>query len=207
MLAIFHRSITQEALGQVMSKQALEEVVQANLGQDAWYYQFIHPHFHFDNNAFSGGQAYIREQKKIIFRELGVGRASQARKAFGRLTHTAQDFYAHSNYVSLWLENHPQAADRPTGIDPLDSGILGHAGLRSGRFYVPVEFLYFIPALRLKVLEMLPRDSHAWMNLDAPSQPNFEFAFQSAVKRTAFEYEEIIASLNQETIQMFNEYE
>ena len=41
----------------------------------------------------------------------------QAWQAFGRLTHTAQDFYAHSNYVALWRERNPAAP--PDQIDAL----------------------------------------------------------------------------------------
>ena len=45
-----------------------------------------------------------------------------ARQSFGRLTHAAQDFYAHSNYIALWRESHPEAA--PNETDPLIAVLL-----------------------------------------------------------------------------------
>ena len=115
-----------------------------------------------------------------------AGKALTARQALGRLTHTVQDFYAHSNYVTLWCESHTGAL--PDEIEPEMTSILQDARLHSGKLYFPLEALSFIPALNTQVLPLLPRDSHAWMNLDAPGRPGFDFAFAAAVKRTVSEF-------------------
>ncbi len=46
------------------------------------------------------------------------------------------------------------------------------------------------------VIPLLPRDSHAWMNLDSPARgPGFAYAFAAAVKRTRYEYERTVDGL------------
>jgi hypothetical protein len=194
----YHRSLTVQALSPYFGKNALETVVVANLGQDAWYYQFGHSHFHYDNNSFAAGNAYIDELRRSVMEALQRGQAVPARQFFGRLTHTAQDFYAHSNYIALWRDSHPGAADE---IDPLLASLLSDSRLCSGRIYYPLEILAFIPVLRPYVLPLLPRDSHAWMNLDDRSRPDFDYAYASAVKRTRLEFERICQALSPEQIQ------
>jgi len=183
---IFHRSITEQALGSYFNPAALETVIVANLGQDANRYQFFHDYFHYDNNSFTAGNAYLDQMRQAVVEALQSGQAPLARQSFGRLTHTAQDFYAHSNYVSLWRQQHPGKA--PDEIHPQLVNLVADPRLRSGRLYFPLELLWFIPVLKPYVSPLLPRDSHAWMNLDDPSRPDFEYAFVAAVKRTRAEY-------------------
>lgn len=190
----YHRAITEQALRPHFDPAALEEVVRANLGQDAIIYQFGHDHFHYDNNSFAAGDAYIEEQRQAVIQTMrGGGPASLARVAFGRLTHTAQDFYAHSNYTALWRERYPGAA--PDAIDPYLAEVVSNSRLKSGRIYPPLEYLSFLPLLAPLVLPLLPRDSHAWMNKDDPSRLDFEYAFAAAVKRTEDELEQIRIAL------------
>jgi hypothetical protein len=136
-----HRSITMQALSPHFSQNALETVIGANLGQDVWQYQFGHNHFHYDNNSFAAGDVYIDELRRSIMDALQRGEDVPARQSFGRLTHAAQDFYAHSNYISLWRESHPEAA--PNETDPLIAVLLSDSRLRSGRIYYPFEALTF----------------------------------------------------------------
>lgn len=134
----YHRAIIIRALNSFFSQDALETVIIANLAQDAWRYQFAHNHFHYDNNAFAAGDAYIVEQHRSVIDALQRGDAAPACRAFGRLTHTAQDFYAHSNYIALWRENHPKAA--PGKIDPLLVELLTDSRFHSGQLYYPLEY-------------------------------------------------------------------
>jgi len=194
----YHRSLTVQALGSHFSPKALETVIAANLGQDVWWFQFGHDHFHYDNNSFASGDAYLAELHRSALEALQCGEPVLARQFLGRLTHAAQDFYAHSTYITLWLENHPGAA--PEEIDPLLAPLFVDPRLRSGRVYYPLEILAFIPLFKPWVLPFLPRDSHAWLNLDDPSRPNFAYAFAAAVKRTRLEYERLCRSLNSEQI-------
>jgi hypothetical protein len=194
----FHRSITTQALSAHFSLDALETVIHANLGQDFLLYQFGHDHFHYDSNTFTAGDAYIAELGRSVVNSLQRGEAVAARASFGKLTHAAQDFYAHSNYVALWRDAHPESA--PDGIDPLLISLLRDSRLHSGRIYYPLEIFAFIPPLKRYVLPLLPRDSHAWMNIDDPSRPNFDYAYSAAVKRTVIEFERICPQLSQEQI-------
>ena len=190
----FHREITIKALAGFFHPQALEMVIAANLEQDALRYQIGHDHFHYDSNSFAAGDAYCDEQRHLVAVALQNGTGLQARQALGRLTHTLQDLYAHSNYVALWSEEHPGVA--PEEIDPELAGVLKNSGLHSGKLYYPLEVLSFIPALQAYVLPLLPRDSHAWMNIDGPGRPGFDYAFAAAVKRTAMEYERLAGSFS-----------
>ncbi|PWH17470.1 MAG: hypothetical protein DDG60_01965 [Anaerolineae bacterium] len=191
----YHRAITREALHLHFGPVALAEVVHANVGQDAIRYQFGHDHFHYDNNAFRAGDAYVAEQRRLVIETLKMnGLPSVARAAFGRLTHTVQDFYAHSNYVTLWREQYPAAT--PQEIEPSVPEILTSPRLSSGRIYAPLEYLSFFPFLAPALLPLLPRDSHAWMNKDDPLRPDFEYAYSAAVKRTQHEFEQICLALS-----------
>lgn len=191
-----HREMTQKALGEHFAPAALETVIAANLGQDALRYQVGHDHFHYDNNAFAAGDAYVESLRRQAIEALVAGHAEAARQAFGRLTHTVQDFYAHSNYVELWQSVY--GTDDPTRIDPLDERIRQHPDLHSGKLYYPLEAFSFIPAFEPLVLPRLPRDSHAHMNKDAPARPYFDLAYHAAVKRTRLEFERLLVHLTPE---------
>jgi hypothetical protein len=198
-----HTRITAAALAQRVSPLALAAITAANLGQDALRYQFGYDHLHYDNNAFTAGDAYLETQRDAVYEALARGKALPAWQAFGRLTHSAQDFYAHSNYVELWRARQPDAA--PEDTDPLAADLLTHPRLRSGRLYYPLEALSFIPALQPLVIPLLPRDSHAWLNKDYPTRPNFDFAYHAAIRRTIMEFERIAAQLQPETLERFSD--
>ena len=108
-----------------MATPVVFAVVAANVHADDLWNQFGHDEMHFDNNAFEAGHAYVERQRALIRPALEGGSPEAAWRAFGRLTHSVQDFYAHSNYVTLWLERFPAQALPPAeGIDPLDRGLL-----------------------------------------------------------------------------------
>lgn len=192
MKAAYHRAITAAALSHLLPPATLEIITLANLGQDALRYQFGHDHFHYDNNAFKAANAYAEECRQQAQQHFAQRRPQAGWQAFGRLSHTVQDFYAHSSYVSQWRQENPQAT--PEQIVPCPSARQSSA-LRSGRLYYPLELFSFIPGLRRLVLPLLPRDSHAWMNQDDPGQPHFAFAFAAAVKHTLLEYQTLIHTL------------
>ncbi len=201
----YHRLITEQALRECFGKPALEDVIRANLGLDALQGQIGHDEYHFDANAFSKGRAFIEQNRALVRPALERGDAAAARRAFGRLTHTAQDFYAHSNYISLWLARFPADGwPPPEAVDAFDGDLLDGPRLRSGKLYYPLEGLSFIPFLKKVVLPLLPRDSHTWMNLDGPEQgPKFEYAFAAAVQRTLYEYKQTTAGFPAELLALF----
>jgi hypothetical protein len=201
----YHIKITQQALEKNFSAAALEKIIAANVYQDRLRGQIGHAEFHFDNNAFEKSYAYLEEQRSLVISSLQANDVSSAWAAFGRLTHTAQDFYAHSSYIDLWLSCQPDGAiPTPSEVDPVDPDLINTRALRSGKIYLALDILTLVEFLKPLVMSLLPRDSHAWMNLDSPGQgPNFTFAFHAAVKRTVIEFEKTAALLSRDRLAVF----
>jgi hypothetical protein len=190
MLIPIHEEMTREALGSQFSAGALEIIIAANRKQDALSGQIGHDEFHFDNNAIEKGLRYINEQRGFVLASLLSPGVLSAWIAFGRLTHTAQDFYSHTNYISLWLDQFNGTPPTPPEIDPVQKSLIQSPNLRSGKVYLPMDALYFVPFMRNFTLKLLPEDSHGKMNLDSPKQgPRFEYARAAAVKRTQHEFD------------------
>ena len=202
MLKPFHIEIMHLALDHVFRGRALEKTIEANLHQDRLLGQIGHDEYHFDNNAFDKSYAYMEEQRALTVSALMANDAPSAWSAFGRLTHTAQDFYAHTNYIALWLANQSKSVS-PSEVDPMEPDLIRSPALRSGKVYW-MEVLTFIPLLKPLVMSLLPRDSHAWMNIDSPERgPHFQYAFQSAVKRTRIEFDRTVKDLPQDLVRFF----
>jgi hypothetical protein len=208
MLPPDHDRITRRALDEAFSPRALNKIVAANVRLDALWNQLGHDEFHFDNNAFERSRGYISAQRALIAPNLERGDVAGAWRAFGRLTHTVQDFYAHSNYVDLWLACQPNGmVPSPTEIDPLDDALVESPSLRSGRAYLPFGVLSLVPGLGKLMLPLMPPDSHARMNLDsARCGPLFEYAFHAAVKRTRHEYDTVAHLLTGALLPSFRGY-
>lgn len=206
MLADQHIAITRRALEPHFSRAALETIIKANLRQDSLSGLIGHPEYHFDDNAFEASRAYMDEQRRMISESLLRGDTASAHAAFGRLLHTAQDFYAHTDYAARWLSRFEGGTlPPPPEIDPVDPGLLASPDLRSGKVAHLAEALVLVPALKSLILPRLPEDSHARMNLDSPaSGPLFEYAFEAAVKRTVYEFEQVKVQLTDALIECFS---
>ena len=206
MLIPIHEEMTREALNSQMSPRALEVIVAANCKQDSWRGQIGHDEYHFDNNAIDAGHRYIGEQRGFVISSLLSAGVISAWIAFGRLTHTVQDFYAHTNYVSMWLDQHSGTPPTPPEIDPVQKSLIQSPKIRSGKLYIPMDVLYFIPFLRKLSLALLPHDSHGKMNLDSPKQgPHFEYARAAAIKRTKYEFEILEKIITTEMFSKFSD--
>lgn len=203
----YHIQITTQALQRHFSAHALENILKANLGQDDIAGQIWHPEYHFDASQFDQGYAYLAEQRLLSMEALINHESLPAWQAFGRLTHAVQDFYAHSNYIRLWLAS--QANSKDTGIapehtDPLDRQILDSPDLISGHIYYPWELISFLPGMATIMRRFLPQDSHTCLNLDSPKQGIlFDYALVAACKRTTYEFEGICADLSPDQLQIF----
>jgi hypothetical protein len=198
MLSKYHIQITTEALQARVSAQALQIIIKANLSQDNLFGQIGHPEYHFDNSAFQAGWDFVESQRQIIMRTVSKRLAPKAAwKAFGRLSHSIQDFYAHSNYVRLWSEQFTEGAlPPPDHVRPMEWEILKNPTLHSGRFYAPLELLTMFPGLTPIVRRWLPPDSHAWMNLDSPKSGElFPYALVAARKHTVREFDQLTDNL------------
>ena len=207
MLEESHVQITRQALEKYFSTPALAKIIGANLHQDHLAGLIGHDEYHFDNNAFEKSYAYIEEQRALVIRSLQVGDKASAWSAFGRLTHTAQDFYAHTNYIDMWLSHQPGGASpAPSAVDPVDAALIASPDLRSGKIYLPLEALTLFKSLTPLAMRLLPRDSHAWMNIDSPQRGfKFEYAFHAAVKRTEIEFERTTVGLSKKALAMFTD--
>lgn len=198
--------MTREALGAHFSPRALEIIIAANRRQDALSGQIGHDEYHFDNNAIEKGLRYINEQRGFVIASLLSPGILSAWIAFGRLTHTAQDFYSHTNYISLWLDQFNGAPPAPPEVDPLQKDLVNSPRLHSGRIYLPLDALYFVPFLRNFALKLLPDDSHGKMNLDSPAQgEKFDYARSAAVKRTLHELDLLKKLLTPEMYSRFTD--
>jgi len=197
--------MTREALGEQMSPRALEVITAANRRQDSARNLIGHDAYHFDNSLEKGWR-YISEQRGHVIASLLSPGMLSAWIAFGRLTHGVQDFYSHTNYVSLWLDQFSDTPPAPAEIDPLQKDLIESPRLHSGKVYMPLDALYFIPVLRRLALALLPRDSHGWMNLDSPKQgAKFEYARAAAIKRTRYEFEILNKMLTPEILAKFTD--
>lgn len=202
--APYHRAILHQAIGQRVSARALGAITAANLGQDSLA-GLLHPEYHYDDSQFEQSQAYVEECRQAAGRALDP---AVAWAAFGRLTHAVQDFYAHSNYVQLWADLQTlipgeKDTDRaslppPAKMKALDAFLLKHPKLKSGRLYLPLEALWLVPPLQPLLKVLLPKDSHAWMNLDNPrAGALFPYAVEAAVQRTVFEFERTLGLIGE----------
>ena len=110
-----------------------------------------------------------------------------------------------SNYIRLWLAQFDEGnAPRAGEVAHADPTFLAHPELASGKLYYPLEALTYVPALTKLILPLLPKDSHAWMNLDSPKQGDaFHYAYAAAVKRTRDEWQKSIAPLSEEELKRF----
>ena len=201
MLIQYHESITRKTLNEYFSPRALGVILSANLKQDDLLTgQIGHDEYHYDNNAIAESDRYIEEQRTLTLDALQKENATAAWTAFGRLIHTAQDFYAHSNYVDLWLAHsnkNGQTHPPPPEIAPFMDELVHNPDIRSGKLYYPLEVLAFIPVVKRLVIPFLPKDSHAHMHLDSPARgERFAYALEAAVKRTQYEFDKTVAGLS-----------
>ena len=205
MLQKYHVQILQKALGDTFSSVALAKIIRANVYQDRVSAQLGHDEYHFDNNAFEKSYAYIEQQRALVISSLHQADTNFAWSAFGRLTHTIQDFYAHSNYIDLWLALHTNGSrPAPLMVDPVEPALIESGELRSGKIYYPWEVFSFIKILKPLVLPFMPRDSHAWMNIDSPEQGfKFEYVMQASIKRTVIEFEKTVKELREDRVKLF----
>lgn len=190
----YHIQITQKVLEKYFNQNAIDKIIKANIWQDRIKNQIGHDYIHFDGSAFSEGFAYIKTQESILYNAIKDYDYSETWAATGRLLHSWQDFYSHSNYVQLWhqITGNPS----PEEIDHNNPEIFNSPKLKSGKNYGIIEFFVMLPCLSKLIKPLMPVESHAIMNLDSPkSGPYFEFAFIAAQKRTKQEINAILRQL------------
>ena len=187
MLLPIHEEMTREAIGEHFSERAMEIILAANFKQDSLRNLIGHDELHYDNDI-SKGDRYIIEQRGLVIATMLTPGVLGAWIAFGRMLHTVQDFYSHTNYVTLWLDEH--TGSTPAEIDPVRKDLLQSPSLHSGKVFFPLDYLYFVPGMKDFALKHLPHNSHGRMNLDSPAQgEKFPYARAAAIKRSVHEFE------------------
>jgi len=188
----YHADLTRAALSDRFSPDALEEIIATNLAQDALQNQLgSKAHFHFDNNKIAESLAYVESLHRQIAVLAAQGdNGKQQRAALGRLCHAVQDFYAHSNYVDLWLADHDHPVPPAYAIDGLIPELLNHPDLRTGTFVLLRDIIYYVPLIGALWRRIhVPPGSHEAMNLDSPDRCwKFPYAMVAARRRTLHEY-------------------
>ncbi len=202
MRTTFHAQITRDALAGLFEPAALQQVIAANVHQD----DLINlvgatPHIHFDAEGFAAASIYIEAEHRRIVMQAPKSEAGPAmRTALGRLLHTAQDFYAHSNYVDLWLAGHGGLErTTPEMIDCLDEEVLSAPELHSGTFAFWRDWVFYVPGLNRVARRIhVPPGSHEAMHLDGPDRgPRFAYALVAARQRTLVEYRRAAAAVRE----------
>lgn len=135
-----HESITRSALGSYFTGETFKFIDTGNTDQDRIPHFLMDPKHHFDNNTIEESLDYVDIQfaNAVVNARLAdenISSRNNTLEYLGRLFHTVQDFYAHSNYVELCLKN----GIKPENIKPLYlfSTQLTNppAGLKTGYFY------------------------------------------------------------------------
>ncbi len=187
----YHWTITRKALKDYFSPRALHIILRANLMQDVVNPR---PECHYLENKISAAEDYINTQRALVLVSVLDGQPrSEGWKALGRLLHTAQDFYSHSNYVSLWAGRFTGNLPAPDQIDALDAELLQHPELHTASSDPLVGKIGSLPLIGKYFVDDLPEHVHARMNLDHPGRGMlFEYAYAAASKRTRYEYNRIV---------------
>ncbi|KAM3602213.1 uncharacterized protein V6R79_026339 [Siganus canaliculatus] len=80
-------------------QQSINLISRENWQVDIWH--LLNPQYHFDNEEFSGGRELITGGLSAVKASNKQSNFEVAREKLGRLLHTLQDFYSHSNWVEM----------------------------------------------------------------------------------------------------------
>ncbi|MBI1293495.1 hypothetical protein GC175_00880 [bacterium] len=198
----YHRQVTAEALGDQLSHEELEIVIQANVGQDGVWNWLTTPERHYDGRFFAKAEAYIDEERARAVDAFHRGDRVAALQAMGRLLHTRQDFYSHSNWMQhCAAKGAAKGAANTAHWDAADPAICLDTQADPQIFGVRAPFLihalYVIPILGPLIKRIyLPADYHEAMHLDDPSRgPLFAPSLVAARKHTRLEWERVMSTL------------
>ena len=96
-----HEQITEDGLS-FLNSSVLDQIKDGNVGVDVGL-DFFHPEKHFDGCWFAEGVANINSlyEQALMYANPMEFDSENLAKAFGKILHPSQDFYAHSNWVNL----------------------------------------------------------------------------------------------------------
>ncbi len=134
-----HDEITRQALSEMVSDANLNFLIKVVDSQNAPGSEAeSEVRRHFSDSNFGAAMSYMDREKKQALNFAGSADSdaadrAQALRHFGLMLHTAQDFYSHTNYIELLLEDTRKAGD-PLGLELVDWTRVpdGYAGKVSG---------------------------------------------------------------------------
>lgn len=138
----YHPAITTEGLASFLRTAVRRSINE----QHAWmddkfpFARAAHDEKHFDDCEFDGAAKFIREQYRVARTVLTVPALRWTTSTmFGRILHTVQDFYSHSNWVELGF---PLTTDNPAtaAVEVAQSDLVDLSGAQSSlarRWFAP----------------------------------------------------------------------
>lgn len=116
----YHDQSAQEGLGGFLREGVLRDLKVQRLWADETYPSFrgTQDQIYFDDCEFNGSAKFIRDRYRAAISGLADNKLWVASENFGRLLHTVQDFYSHSNWVELF----PLHGGKVTQADLVDLG-------------------------------------------------------------------------------------
>ena len=190
----YHRQVTIDAIGNQLTAKELETVIAATVGQDRVLNWLTTPQRHYDGRYFAESEAYIAEERAHAIDAFRRGDRTAGLQALGRLLHTRQDFYSHSNWMRLCAADATtwNTEDPAICLAPQDA-----PGLFAAKAPFWIHVIYLIPVLGSLVKRFyLPADYHEAMHLDDPSRgPLFAPSLVAARKHTRLEWDKVMSTL------------
>ena len=134
---------------------AIQQMQSGIVDVDTHAWTAAHSSYHFDDEQFSASSAQIAGHVNDLLRELGTAvipgaggsyfqsSCSKAQNDLGRILHTVQDFYAHSNWARISSTkvqdnidslSDPPAGNSPCPVNPYTLGGSGLTDYTSGYF-------------------------------------------------------------------------
>ena len=83
--------------------KAIDEITDSNKDTDTNSRYKFRAAMHFDAEAFASGQDQLIQNRKLAEKAILDGDYAMARGFVGKLLHTLQDFYSHSNWVEMGM--------------------------------------------------------------------------------------------------------
>lgn len=183
----YHAALTEQACPDVARiKDELSVIVAANVATDLDQFDSA---LHFDNCAFGPGVQRIDDLWQLIAsHEIEVNRFL----LFGTMIHTVQDFYAHSNWIELHVDQRPVPV-WDIQLSSLPSTIV------SGTFFLDIPKLCGPGA-----------PTHAQLSKDGPTSPEgsktvesgpnqgqtlFDLAYATALEATRLQFGRLVETL------------
>ncbi|KAM9476982.1 von Willebrand factor A domain-containing protein 7-like [Clarias gariepinus] len=80
-------------------QSSINEISSHNAWVDFWHQ--LSAHYHFDSESFQPGRDLITKGVHAVKRSVKQQSYQAARKELGKILHTLQDFYSHSNWIEL----------------------------------------------------------------------------------------------------------